>query len=69
MNHFKCDVIGGLPVMGNCFYDLGFLLLYLFSCAGLRRGMWDLGCDAQVFCYGVQASPVEARGLQGVWAP
>ena len=55
--------------MGNCFYDLGFLLLYLFSCAGLRRGMWDLGCDAQVFCYGVQATPVEARGLQGVWAP
>ena len=41
--------IGGLPVMGNCFYDIGFLLLYLFSCVGLRCGLWDLGCDTESF--------------------
>ena len=33
--------------MGNCFYDIGFLLLFLFSCVGLSSGMWDLGCGTQ----------------------
>ena len=33
--------------MENCFYDIGFLLLYLFSCVGLSCSMWDLGCGTQ----------------------